>query len=157
MKIGGIDPKTLPTKICLVLPRGDKHIVFWAQGLCDRDDFDAQMPMPTPPGKHTQNGWVPDPNEPGYQASLAAYNKRWLGYLVVKSLEPSEIEWDTVKNDVPGTWTLWEDDLKKGAALSQVECNLVLSLVFEANSLDEAKLAKAREVFLRGPQAQPAV
>ena len=156
MKIGGIDPKSLPSKIPLVLPRGNKQLVFWAQGLSDRDEFDKQVPMPTPPGKHTQQGWVLDPNESGFQASLAVYNKRWLGYLVVKSLEPSNIEWDTVKLDVPGTWTNWEEDLKKGAGLSQVESNLVLSLVFEANSLDQQKLDKAREVFLHGHQAMPA-
>lgn len=156
MKIGGIDPKSLPTKVPLVLPRGDKQLVFWAQGLPDRSEFDNHVPMPTPPGKHTPQGWVDDPNEPGYQSALTAYNKRWLGYLVTRSLAPSEIEWDTVQMDVPGTWTNWEDDLK-GAGLSQVECNLVLGLVWEANSLDEIKLAKAREAFLRGPQAMPAV
>lgn len=153
MKIGGIDPKTLPTKVPLVLPRGNKQLVFWAQGLQNRDEFDALVPVPKPPGKHTKEGWTPDYMEPGYQASIAAYNKRWLGYLVVKSLEPSEIEWDTVKLDVPGTWTDWEKDLKEGAGLSAVECNLVWGLVAEANSLDESKLAKAREAFLLGQQA----
>lgn len=156
MKIGGVDPKTLPTKTCLVLPRGEAQIVFWAEGLQNRDEFDAQVPLPKPPGKHTTAGWIPNFDEPGYKASLDAYNKRWLGYLVVKSLAPSEIEWDTVQQDVPGTWTNWEADLKAGG-LSQVECNLVLSLVWEANSLDDTKLAKAREAFLRGPQVKPAV
>jgi hypothetical protein len=155
MKIGGVDPKLLPTKIPLVLPRGDQQLVFWAQGLQDRTDFDNQVPMPKPPGKHTPKGWVPEVNEPGYTAAMVAYNKRWLGYLVIKSLEPSDIEWDTVKLDVPGTWTNWEDDLKNGAGLNQNECNLVLGLVWEANSLDEVKLAKARETFLRGPQEMP--
>ena len=31
MKIGGIDPTTLPTEVFLVLPRGDTEIVFRAQ------------------------------------------------------------------------------------------------------------------------------
>ncbi len=155
MKIGGIDPKSLPTKVCLVIPRGDDNqIVFWAVGLPNRDEFDTQVTVPKAPGKHTKNGWEANVNEPGYKAAVEVYNKRWLGYLVVKSLEPSEIEWDTVKMDVPGTWTEWETDLKNNG-LSQVEVNLILGLVFEANSLDESKLAKAREVFLRGPQATP--
>jgi hypothetical protein len=153
MKIGGVDPKTLPTKIALVIPRGSEHnIVFWAQGLADRDEFDKQVQPPKPPGKHIPGkGYVLTPDEPGYKAALEVYQTRWLGYLVVNSLKPSEIEWDTVKDDVPGTWTNWESDLKANG-LSQVETNLVLGLVFEANSLDESKLAKAREVFLRGPQ-----
>lgn len=155
MKIGGIDPKTLPQKVCLVIPKGDEgQIVFWAVGLPNRDEFDKQVSPPKAPGKHTKNGWEDNLNEPGYKAALEIYNKRWLGYLVIQSLEPSNIEWDTVKLDVPGTWTMWEDDLKN-AGLSQVEVNLILGLVFEANSLDESKLAKARENFLRGPQVTP--
>ena len=67
----------------------------------------------------------------------------------------SEIEWDTVNEDDPRTWPNWEDDLKSGG-LTQVECNRVLALVLEANALDEAKLQKAREVFLAGQEPMPA-
>jgi hypothetical protein len=38
-----------------------------------------------------------------------------------------------------------------------VECNRVLALVLEANALDEAKLQRAREVFLRGQEPMPDV
>ena len=31
MKIGGIDPTSLPTEVFLVLPRGDQQIVFRAR------------------------------------------------------------------------------------------------------------------------------
>jgi hypothetical protein len=40
--------------------------------------------------------------------------------------------------------------------LTQVECNRVLALVLEANALDDAKLQRAREVFLRGQEPMPA-
>lgn len=150
MKIGGIDPSTLPNEEVLVLPRGKETIVFRAQGLPDMDEFNTLMPEPKPPGRLTPTGYEANENDPGYQSVLAEYNRRRLAYLVVKSLAPSAIEWDTVKVDVPGTWANWEADLKK-AGFSQVECNLVLRLVMEANSLDESKLKKAREVFLLGP------
>ena len=39
--------------------------------------------------------------------------------------------------------------------LSQVEVNRVLALVLEANALDDAKLAKARESFLAGMAPMP--
>ena len=59
-----------------------------------------------------------------------------------------------VNENDPRTWPKWEEDLKNGG-LTQVECNRVLALVLEANALDEAKLQKAREVFLRGQGPMP--
>jgi len=107
MKIGGLDPTTLPVEEVLVLPRGELQLVF-----------------------------------------------RRIAYIVVHSLRPSEIEWDTVQLDNPSTWGNWETELKN-AGLSEIECSRVLGLVLEANCLDEAKLRKARELFLRGTPAVP--
>ena len=49
MKIGGVDPKTLPKEEVLVLPRGDQAIVFRAVGVPDYDEFDALCPEPKAP------------------------------------------------------------------------------------------------------------
>jgi len=156
MKIGGIDPRTLPTEEVLVLPRGDNRIVFRARGLESMDEFNKLSPEPKAPGKLTRDGWVPDTADEGYQSVMAEFSKRRTGYYMVHSLEPSEIEWDTVQADNPSTWCNWEDDLR-GAGLSRIEINRVSALVLEANCLDEAKLRKAREVFLQGPPQGPAV
>ncbi len=153
MKIGGIDPKTLPNEEVLVLPRGEQRVVFRAKALPNLDAFEALCPEPVPPGKLTKDGYTPNTEDPGYRSVMAEYSKRRLAFMVVMSLEPSAIEWDTVNLDKPGTWSLWEDDLK-AANFSQVECNLILRLVLETNSLDESKLKKAREVFLLGPQQE---
>jgi hypothetical protein len=154
MKIGGIDPKTLCNEVVLVLPRGDGKIVFRARGLTDMDEFDAICPVPKPPGKFTKDGWVPQLNDSTYQQVTAEYAKKRLGYIVTRSLESSEVEWDTVKREDPRTWPNWEQDLKNGG-LTQIEANRVLALVMEANALDEAKLQKAREVFLAGQAPMP--
>lgn len=150
MKIGGVDPRTLPAEEILILPRGDQRIVFRARGVDDMEEFKKLCPEPTPPGKLTKDGWVPDIEDAGYKSVMAEYQKRRLAYIAVYSLVPSEIEWDTVRMDNPATWANWESDLKAGG-LSQIEVNRVLALVLEANCLDEAKLKKAREVFLQGP------
>lgn len=156
MKIAGIDPSTLPNEEILVLPRGEQNIVFKARAVEDMDTFRKLCPEPTPPGKLTKDGWVPDEQDESFQSIKAEHNKRWLGYLVVMSLEASAIEWDTVKLDNPSTWANWQDDLRK-AGFSQVECNRVFKLVLEANCLDESKLEKARKLFLLGlPKAEPA-
>lgn len=154
MKIGGIDPKTLCNEVVLVLPRGEDKIVFRAVGLKDMDEFNTICPLPKPPGKFTKDGWVANETDPTYQQLMLQWGKKRLGYLVSRSLAPSEIEWDTLKLDDPRTWTHWDDDLKNGG-LTQIEVNRVLGLVMEANALDEAKLAKAREVFLVGQAPMP--
>ena len=154
MKIGGIDPNTLSREIILVLPRGESQIVFRAKGLKDMAEFNAICPLPKAPGKLTKDGFVPNTDDPSYQQVMLQWSSKRLGYMVAKTLEPTEIEWDTLVINNPETWANWENDLK-AAGLSQFECNRVTSLVLEANSLDDDKIEKARAVFLAG-QAQEA-
>lgn len=153
MKIGGVDPSTLPNKIPLVLPRGDTQIVFWAQGIPDFDEFNKLCPEPVPPMKVTPRGPEPDVQAGGYVASMAEYNKRFSAYLVVRSLAPSEIEWDTVDMDQPGSWDNWREDLKNSGFI-QAELNQIQALVYEANALDTNKLETARANFLAGQRGQ---
>jgi hypothetical protein len=155
MKIAGIDPTTLPSEVLLVLPRGDTEIVFRAQPVRDMETFESLCPRPTPPGKMTRDGFVSLEHDPTYQQVLAGWASQRLGYMVMKSLEPSQIEWDTVKESDPRSWRHWSKDLRNGG-LSDTECHRVLNLVLEANCLDEAKLKKAREVFLAGQEPKPA-
>lgn len=152
MKIAGVDPKTLCNEVLLILPRGEQDLVFRARGLKDMDTFNAKCPQPKPPGKLTRDGYVPTPEDPAFQTVLGAWAKKRLGFMIFHSLQPSDIEWDTVKEDDPRTWLNWEDDLR-GGGLSEGEVSKVLAAVMEANALDEEKLKKAREVFLLG-QAQ---
>ncbi len=153
MKIGGREIKSAPEAI-LVLPREDEPIVFIARGLPDMDEFHAICPEPKPPGKLTKDGWVPDTEDTNYKAIMAAYGARRLAYMVIKSLEPSQIEWDTVKPENPATWLNWESDLKNGG-LTQIEVNRVIACVLEANCLSEEKLKAAREVFQLGRRPVP--
>jgi hypothetical protein len=155
MKIGGIDPTSLPTEVFLVLPRGDQQIVFRAGPVSSMEEFEALCPRPTPPGKMTRDGWVPLADDPTYQQVIAEWGQKRLGYMVAKSLEPSQVEWDTVNLADPSTWKNWSTDLR-GGGLSDIECQRVMNLVLEANCLDDAKLKKAREVFLAGEATRAA-
>ena len=149
MKIGGIDPKLLPPEAVLVLPRAAGDIVLKARGLPDMEEFYKLCPEPVAPTKVTKHGREPDLSNQGYAQQMTQHNKQRWGYIVVKSLEPSEIEWDTVKIDDPASWTNWDADLKAGG-FTATERNRVFALCLEANSLDEKKIQQAREVFLRG-------
>lgn len=149
MKIGGRDPKTLPPEAVLVLPRDGGEFVFRARGLADMDEFCKLCPEPMPPTKIVKGGREPDLGDQGYLQQMAEHRRRRWGFMVVKSLEPTEIEWDSVKADDPASWPRWEDDLK-AAGFTGPERNRVFALCLEANSLDEAKIQRARELFLAG-------
>lgn len=150
MRIGGVEIKG-PAEEILVLPRleGD-DIVIRAQAVMDMDTFDALCPLPKPPGVRTKDGWKPNEKDETYQERVTQHGERRFAYMVVKSLEPSEIEWETVDINDPSTWIGWQDELKE-AGISSTETNRIVVCVMQANALDEAKLKEAREVFLQGP------
>jgi hypothetical protein len=150
MKIAGTDPKTLPVEEVLVLPRGEKQVVFRASGLKDMEPFKKLCPEPIPPTILKADGPVADTDDEAYKAAWAGYQKRRTSYIVINSLIPSAIEWDTVQLDNPSTWNNWDTDLKE-AGFFDIECSRILQLVMDANCLNEAKLQRARDVFLHGP------
>lgn len=150
MRIGGVLVEG-PTQEVLVLPRGEQVLIIRAQAI-NLDEFDALCPEPKPPGKLTKDGWIPDLDNESYRQVLATHNEKRIAYLVVKSLEPSEIEWEKVQIDNPRTWMEYINDFKN-AGLTTIEINRIVQCVMQANSLDEAKLEQARKVFLLG-QAQ---
>lgn len=151
MRIGGVDPKSLPTEVMLVLPRGETQVVFRATGISDYDEFNALCPEPTPPGRLTPEGYEPDPNNMDYQSVVAAHNAKRNAWMAITSLKPSNIEWDTVNPAKPSTWKNWREDLKN-AGFNQVERSRIMNLVWEANCLDEDKLIAARAVFVAGQE-----
>ena len=148
MRIGGRELKGLNESF-LVLPRPDGDLVFRAPAIPDYDEFNKLCPEPVAPVVLTKEGSKPDEQDTGYLARLAHREVLRIAYLMVKSLEPSQIEWDTVKMDSPSTWPNYKDDFKKNG-ISAVEMNRIWALVSEANSLSEDKLEAARARFLHG-------
>lgn len=154
MKIGGVEIKG-PAEEVLVLPRLDgDDIVIHAIAVSDMDEFEALCPLPKPPGMRTKAGWAPNPNDETYKDRVTQHGELRLAYMVLKSLEPSEIEWGKVNVDDPSTWLEWQNELKD-AGISSTEVNRIIVCVMQANALDEAKLKEARELFLRGPVQEP--
>jgi len=147
MKIG--DVEVTPNEEILVLPRPTQDIVIRAKAVTSMEEFEALCPVPEAPGIRTKDGFRPDTTDEGYIGLLAHHNEQRMHFLVINSLEPSEIEWDGVKLDNPSTWKLWAEELKE-AGLTDVECGRIIRCVLSANSLDEEKITAAREVFLRG-------
>jgi hypothetical protein len=152
MKIGGRPVKGLH-ECLLVLRDGEDAIAIRARAIPSFDEFNAMCPEPKPPQVFGKNGYEPDLKDANYRQVKAIYDERMMSYIHIKSLEASEIEWDKVDINNPGTWAGWRQDMLDGG-LSPMEVNRISGIVLEANSLDDAKIAAAREVFLKG-QRQP--
>jgi len=146
MKIGGIEVKG-PNEEILVLPRLEEDIIIKAKAVTDMEPFEVLCPEPKAPGIRTRDGFRPNEKDPSYMSMTAKRGEQRLAYLIVKSLEPSAIEWERVNLDDPGTWSEWQPELQE-AGLSSIEVNRVAACVMQANSLDEEKLTAARELFL---------
>ncbi len=148
MKIGGkeLKGKCIET---LVLPREDGDIIIKAEALNDFDEFDAVYPLPLAPKVLTRNGPEDDLKDVSYREQMNLYNIHRLAFIIIKSLEVNDMEWDTVDIDDRKTWLNYIDDFS-AAGLSAIEIGRVVQTALQANSLDEDKVDEARASFLRG-------
>jgi hypothetical protein len=150
MKINGREING-PNQVTLVLPRETQDdIVIIAVAIPDMSEIDSYLVAPKPPAVQKAGSAV-EYNflDQGYVDQLTDYNIKKMAWIVVKSLEPSNIEWETVKLDAPSTWTNYTKEMQK-AGFSEIELNRVCNACMEANALDERKLESARQAFLRG-------
>jgi len=149
MKIGGVVVEG-PSEEVLVLPRLGQDIIIRCKAVLDMSPFTAMCPEPKAnPKLRPGKGWVSDDKDPGYLEQCGRYAQLRFSYIAIKSLEPSEIEWEIVVLDEPNTWENWEKELRD-SGFSSIELNRIVACVMQANALDEAKLEKARESFLLG-------
>lgn len=147
MKIGGV--KVSPNVEYLVLPRPDGDLVFIARSVSVNEEFEKIVPEPTPPGVRTKDGFQRDYKDKSYHQQIEAREEKRMAFMVLKSIEGSDIEWDKVDMDKPETWVGWDKEMHE-AGLSEYETNRIVNTVMAANSLDEEKIKAARASFLRG-------
>lgn len=151
MKVGGVE--ITKCEELLVIPRSNgADIPFRAKAVSINKDFNRLCPPPIPPMLQTKDGPRQDFADKDYQAQIAHRDNLRFAYLCLRSLEPSNIEWDEVDLEKPNTWLKWSDELTE-AGLSEVEFNRVIQICMAANSLDEAKVEAARKAFQLGPEA----
>lgn len=147
MIIGGVEVSGLNEDI-LVFPRSSSQLVFKGKAIHDFDEFDTLVPIPEPPKVLKKSGAVADPTDKGFREQRVAYELLRFAYMVLKTLEPSSIEWSTVKMDDPSTWNAWADELSE--VLSVFEQKQIIDFVHEVNSLSQSKIDEARRDFLAG-------
>lgn len=149
LKIGGqvVDG---PSEEILILPRSNGDLVITARAVLSMEDFDRYVNEPKPKRAWVKGkGNIDLTDEPQFQKEMESYGEKRFAFMAIKSLEPSDIEWETVDVHKPETWTDWTKELKN-AGLSEFEVNRIVVCIMQANALDEKKLKEARETFLRG-------
>jgi len=150
MKIGGVEVTSCEEILVLPRPEGTPDIPFTAIAVSINDEFDKLVPEPAPPTVLKKGGKsVPDFNDKDYKETVKRRDSQRFAFMILKSLEPSNIEWSTVDLEKPNTWLKWDKELKE-AGLSETEINRVIATVMAANSLDEDKIDAARKNFLLG-------
>ena len=147
MKIGGVTVK--PCEEILVLPRQGGDLVIRARAANINAEFEKLCPEPIPPMITTKDGKRRDYTDEDYKRSVSIRDSKRFAYMVLKSIESSQIEWSTVDMLNPDTWMGWSDEMMK-EGLAEIEITRIVNTVLAANALDEEKIKQAREAFLRG-------
>lgn len=155
LKIGGITVDGPKTKL-LVIPRDGFDIAFKFVAVTDDSVFEALCPAPvTRKGMKKDVGMVELTDDPGYLSQVQARGAKREAWYVIQSLKPSQIEWETVKESDPETWSNWRIDLKN-AGFSILEINTIYATFLETNMVTDEMLTEARNRFLASQQAVPA-
>jgi hypothetical protein len=147
MKIGGVTVK--PCVEILVLPRMGENLIIRAKSVSVNEEFEKMVPEPIAPGVRTKDGFKHDYKDDGYRKQLEIREEARLAFMILRSIEDSNIEWETVDMDKYLTWKGWDKELQK-AGLSEVETNRIINTVMVANALDESKIKEALDSFLLG-------
>lgn len=149
MKIAGKEPKPKGEPEPLVFRRHpiEESIVFKIQSVKNFEEFNALCPPPKPGRMRTPTGIVDDVEAPGYVEARDRQDLLRGQYVLIKSLEPSAIEWDKVKLDDPSSWQHAHAELS--AVLSDQEHAALIHRIHRANSLTEEMLEAAANDFFQ--------
>jgi len=124
-------------------------IGFWGRPVWTMEEFDDACPFPEPlPNElvFTPKGKQPDYKHPEFLARKKEYSRKRWGYLLLKTLEPSNVEFEGASLDDPSTWGDVEEAIKK--ELPEYEFKGLLDLIYEANAIDPQKQEANRNTFL---------
>ncbi len=136
------------------IPRGSGDpIIFKAQAVLNREDFNRLCPAPKPRKKMIPGGrQSEDIKDPKYLKAVDDYNSQYVAWLVLESLSATEgLEWETVDKADPSTWSKYTKELND-AGFSDPEIGRIVQGVMDANCLNEDRIEEARKRFFIGEQ-----
>lgn len=149
MKFGDREFKSFNIrKLTITRGKGTEPLVL-TFGPASVDDYEKYYPEPKVPTKQKRGSdeWIPNPDDKKYKEALKKRNDAFRDYTVIKSMEYSKVDWDTVNIADPDTWSNWKEDLKN-CGFSAHEIQLVQIAVMEANSYTDQGISESEESFL---------
>lgn len=145
MKIAGEEiDATYKKKITFHRP--GKEIVLRLQAVNNSDELGLEMP--TPPWITKVKDGVPVRafDDEDYLKEVEAYSKHKYNWMCLKTLEPSEIIWDTVDLTDPETFINWLKDLSN-AGFSEAEIIRIQREISTVNGLSADAITSAEADF----------
>jgi len=135
----------------IAIPRPDGNIVFIAEAVPNWEQFEKLAPVPSPPEKLLPGGRKePNYQDKKYLEEISKYGQLRTDWLVLTSLRATkELEWETVDYSKPETWPNYREELKE-SNFTDIEINLIINGVANANSLNEDMIEAAKKDFLAG-------
>lgn len=152
IKIGNVTVDG-PKKTLLVLPRQEGDVVFKFIAVTDDDEFDKICPPPKAAiTRRTDGSSYENVEDPKYKEQVKNRSDQRFEWFFLKSIEPSAIEWQTVKMEDPYTYASWRKELGD-AGFSIREVSIIHDKFLETNILTDKMLDEARQRFLASQQA----
>lgn len=149
MKIAGIEVPKQHEEV-LVLPKGGVNIVFKAVAVLDFEVFEKINPMPQPKQRRYPDGRIAqEVDSPTYKTAISDWASAKTNWMILKSLEPSCIEWDTVDMSKIDTWANYTKDLHN-SGFSEYEIGRIIDLAITACGLNQEKIDRETQSFLLG-------
>jgi hypothetical protein len=152
MKVNGVTARKREPEVLVFERPATGDIVFLYRQV-DKDDLEELeilCPRPTAPGQFTRAGFVANEDEPGFRKSLRTWRSQRNAFVYIRSLEPSNIEWDTVNPEDCTTWLNFENDMR--TILTPFELGQLVGKLDGMNSLSEERLEAARQAFFTRAQ-----
>lgn len=139
-----------PATTIVVIPLGDKDIVFTIQCVLDYSDFEKMVPEPKPPLILRRGETVQAPNleDSKYRNEINKYYSQQTKYMILKSLEPTkDLEFESVKLNDPSTWDNFDKEMQE-AGFTNLHISRLIREISAINGLDERKIDEAKQRFL---------
>ena len=151
MKMNG---KTIEgtTPEIIVIPKGGVDHVFKAIPILSYDEFEKICPTPNAPEIIKPGGVRSfDYDDKEYNKLLDEWAERKAAWVTITSLKATDgLEWDTVKEGDPATWTGYIKEL--ATCFTDIEISLIIGITHIACGLDQKKIDEATKRFLVGQE-----